>query len=120
MTDDTKALIAEAHLSWNGFNVSGDRKSIDEVTRLVQTDGTNDALRARIRALTTALTEAEARAERRYAVLKAVEWIASDDWDFCPVCARTQQSGHEADCALAAALIPPPAGEKPHQEEPAR
>jgi hypothetical protein len=109
MSDDTKALIAEAQqLPCELYAIDKDRSPAAHLARRMGVTLLNVA---------TALTEAEARAERRYAVLKAVEWIASDDWDFCPVCARTQQSGHEADCALAAALLPPPAGEKPQQKE---
>lgn len=36
--------------------------------------------------------------------LEAVEWVASDDWDFCPFCARSRQYDHAPDCKLSLAL----------------
>jgi hypothetical protein len=47
--------VSHSGLSWNGFNVFGDRKSIDEVGRLMYVSGTwetvDSALRERIKKL---------------------------------------------------------------------
>jgi hypothetical protein len=47
--------VGQSGLSWNGFNVFGDRKSIDEVGRLMYVSGTwetvDSALRERIKKL---------------------------------------------------------------------
>lgn len=40
-----------AALSWGGFNIIGDRQSIDEVRRLFNADALVDALRARLKAV---------------------------------------------------------------------
>lgn len=56
-------------LSWNGFNIIGDRKSVDEVKRLLNAESIIEALRQRLRCTETALSNTkealvEARAER--------------------------------------------------------
>lgn len=47
-------------LSWDGFNVTGDAKSIAKVKYLVETEELNDYLKLRIKKLEGQLTEAQA------------------------------------------------------------
>ena len=59
MTDDTEVIrtlydcaheknVEVSALSWNGFNIMGDRKSIDEVHRLMYAESRLIALEQRI------------------------------------------------------------------------
>jgi hypothetical protein len=60
-----------------------------------------------INALTRERDAALALAEQRAAVLRKVEWY--DAWGtMCPICGQYDFAGHVPDCALAAALRPPP------------
>jgi hypothetical protein len=53
-------------------------------------------------------SEELARLERIEALMKQSEWGAWDELgSFCWCCNRSQSSGHESDCALAAALEKP-------------
>lgn len=48
--DAAKELGAElSAVSWNGFNLFGDRKSIDELKRLMHTEARVDALVSRLK-----------------------------------------------------------------------
>ena len=45
--------VPDAGISWSGFNLSGDRRSIDEVKRLIHVEGRADDLRREVIALRT-------------------------------------------------------------------
>jgi hypothetical protein len=50
----TNAGLEYSAMSWGGFNLFGDRKSIDEAKRLLHAAGTVEALKDRIATLTRA------------------------------------------------------------------
>jgi hypothetical protein len=81
------ALEGESGLSWNGFNIRGDKKSIEAVSAAIHSHCTEPVLRERITTLSTQLAEAETENERLVnlsrlliaALERAKMWLYLDD-----------------------------------------